>query len=446
MAIIRPLAAVRYPAAQQSQLVAPPYDVLSAADKAALLSHNPHNIVAIDLPHIPPKNAGPDAAYVQAGHTLRSWLEDGTLIRDDRPGLYPYLQTYTYGGVTYRRRGFFCAVKLEEFESGGMIHPHEQTFSGPKEDRLKLMRATHANLSPVFGLFDDPTNDVTDLLFEAVRTTPPIAQAELPGGEGTVKSELWQVLDPAVIRDVVEMMADRHIYIADGHHRYTTCLTYRAEVSRHRGVPMTSDTLVDYALFAMVAMQDPGLIIWPTHRVVAAEALENFYLEGLEEAAAPYFDVVDTKLNGDSLAKLEKQLPGFGPHAIGVYDPILDTARVLVPKQADPLAAFADDPALAGKSAEWRALDVAILQHLVFERTLKPNFVPAGREMTWAFPHEAHEVAQMCRGGQYRIGFLLQPTPLTAVRELCNANELMPQKSTFFYPKLATGMVINLLE
>ena len=447
MPAISPLMAIRYPQEQQSALVAPPYDVLSGDDKSRLLAREGHNIVAIDLPHIPPKEAGPDAAYAASAHTLQMWLESGILKREEKPALYAYQQTYSHAGTTYKRRGFFARVRLEEFGADSSIHPHEQTFSGPKEDRLKLMRATKANLSPVFGLYDDKTNDVTDLLFEAVGISRPLASAELPSqdGKSRVLSELWAITDIAVIKDVQLMMADKHVYIADGHHRYTTCLNYRREVSAQRGTALDHNDPANFCLFTLIAMQDPGLIILPTHRVVAATSLENFYLEKFCEAARKECMVMETKFRGDSLASLEHDLSegSFGPHAMGVYDPVEDAAVVIRPRVDDPLAQFATDEALAGKSESWRKLDVAILQHLVFDRIVGPSFSKPGSKMSWAFPHEAHEVTSLCRSGQYRVGFLLQPTPLSAVRDLCNANELMPQKSTFFYPKLATGMVIN---
>jgi hypothetical protein len=197
-------------------------------------------------------------------------------------------------------------------------------------------------------------------------------------------------------------------------------------------------------------MQDPGLIIMPTHRTLANADLDGFYLDKFREVAAKHLQIIETKFKGDSLGTLEHELAGFGPHAMGVYDPIEDVALVIKPLGDDPLAAFSSDPAMKGKSAAWRQLDVAILQHMVFEKIVLPAFGKKGKsntpgQMNYGFPHEAHEVTTMCRSGQYRVGFLLQPTPLTAVRDLCNANELMPQKSTFFYPKLATGMVINKL-
>ena len=445
MVLIETLSAVRYPQQHQTDLVAPPYDVLSATDKANLLSRNPHNIVAIDLPHVPPKAAGPTEAYKAAGKTLHDWIASGILRQDAQPGLYPYQQIYRHDGITYRRRGLFCRVQLEEFGPQGTIHPHEQTFSGPKEDRLLLMRATAANLSPVFGLFDDAANDVTKTLFAAIENCSPMATATLPTQDGadTVLSELWAVTDDTVITAVRQLLRHKHLYIADGHHRYSTCLTYRRELSGQAGGHLPPNHPANYALFVLIAMQDPGLIVLPTHRVVAN--LKGFSLTKFLAAAGFMLKALPIRFGKDQLADLEKKLPGYGPHAMGIYDPHAQEAMVVLPTSADPLAQFPKDPQLADKSSAWRQLDVAILQHLVFDKIVAPTFAQ-GTTLQWAFPHEAPEVAQLCDSGHFQAGFLLQPTPLAAVRELCTAGELMPQKSTFFYPKLATGMVLNLLD
>lgn len=444
MADIKPLAAIRYPQAQQTDLISPPYDVLSAADKQHLLAQNQHNVVAIDLPYVPPKNAGPIEAYQQAAKTMESWLAQGVLRRDSVPALYPYQQTYTYDGKTYHRRGLFCRVRLEEFGPQGTIHPHEQTFSGPKEDRLMLMRATDANLSPVFGLYDDAANAVTGKLFAGISNAAPAANAQLPSqdGKSSVISELWAVTDNQVISAVQALLREKHLYIADGHHRYGTCLNYRAEIAAKHGGKLPADHGANFALFVLIAMQDPGLIVMPTHRVAAN--LKRFSIEAFLEAAAGKLKRVSEDITGENIDGLEKRLPEFGEHAMGVYDPGTDRAAVVRPVDHDPLGKISDDPSLAGKSGPWRQLDVAILRHLVFDRVVTPAFVRQ-QAMQWAFPHVAHEVREMCQSGQYQAGFLLQPTPLEAVRQLCNANELMPQKSTFFYPKLATGMIINSL-
>ena len=445
MADIQPLAALRYPQGEQTALISPPYDVLSSSDKEHLLVKNPHNVVAVDLPHVPPKNAGPAEAYEQAAKTIAAWLQQGVLQRDAAPALYPYEQTYTYDGKTYHRRGLFCRVRLEEFGPQGAIHPHEQTFSGPKEDRLMLMRATDANLSPVFGLYDDAANVVTDKLFAAITGRSPVATAKLPSqdGQSQVTSELWQVTDPQVIALVQSLMRDKHLYIADGHHRYGTCLNYRAEITAKNGAALPPDHGANFALFVLIAMQDPGLIVLPTHRVAAN--LTGFSIEAFLQAAAGRLQRVSDEFAGHGMDHLEKRLPEFGLHAMGIYDPQTDRVVVVRPIEKDPLGKISDDPALAGKSQAWRQLDVAILQHLIFDRIVAPAFA-RGQAMQWAFPHVAHEVREMCQSGQYQAGFVLQPTALESVRQLCNANELMPQKSTFFYPKLATGMVINSLS
>ncbi|MGC8624616.1 MAG: DUF1015 domain-containing protein [Phycisphaerae bacterium] len=442
MADIQPLAAIRYPQTEQTTFISPPYDVLSAVDKQHLLARNPHNVAAIDLPHVPPKNAGPVEVYQQAAKTMENWITQGVLRRDDTPALYPYEQTYTYDGTTYHRRGLFCRVRLEEFGLQGAIHPHEQTFSGPKEDRLLLMRATQANLSPVFGLYDDTANTVTGKLFAAVANQAPVAQAQLPSqdGKSQVISELWSVRDPGVIASVRHELREKHLYIADGHHRYGTCLNYRAEITARHGAALPPDHPAHFALFVLIAMQDPGLIVLPTHRV--AGNLAGFTMASFLQAAAGKLQRVADEISGVDIDKLEKRLAEYGAHAIGIYDPKIDRVVVVRPVNHDPLATIGEDPALVGKSEPWRQLDVAILQHLVFDRVVAPAFA-GGRTMQWAFPHVAHEVREMCRSGQYQAGFVLQPTPLESVRQLCNANELMPQKSTFFYPKLATGLVIN---
>ncbi len=445
MADIHPLAAIRYPQSEQTPLISPPYDVLSTADKQRLLAQNPHNIVAVDLPHVPPKNAGPAEAYEHAARTLTAWLQQGVLQRDSAPALYPYQQTYTYDGKTYQRRGLFCRVRLEEFGPQGTIHPHEQTFSGPKEDRLMLMRATNANLSPVFGLYDDAANVVTGKLFAAVGGSGPVASAKLPSqdGQSQVTSELWKITDPQVIASVQSLMREKHVYIADGHHRYGTCLNYRAEIAKKQGAGLPQDHGANFALFVLIAMQDPGLIVLPTHRVAAN--LTGFSIPSFLQAAAGKLKCVSDELPGMDIDSLEKRLPEFGLHAMGIYDPKSDHVVVVRPVEEDPLGKIGNDPMLADKSGPWRQLDVAILQHLIFDRIVAPAFAQ-GKTMQWAFPHVAHEVREMCQSGQYQAGFVLQSTPLESVRQLCNANELMPQKSTFFYPKLATGMVLNSLS
>lgn len=443
MADIQPMFAIRYPVFEQTTLVSPPYDVLELKDKQAMLAGNGHNIVAIDLPHVPPKVAGPQEAYNRAAAQLQNWLDSGVLVRDDVAALYPYEQTYTHEGRVYQRRGLFCRVRLEEFGPTGTIHPHEQTFSGPKEDRLLLTRATQCNLSPVFGLYDDAHNAVTTALFAELED--PIAEASLPAmdGQSRVQSKLWRVAGHSSIKHIQKLLADKHLYIADGHHRYGTSLNYRRELTSKHG-PLPHDHPANFVMFVLVAMQDPGLIVMPTHRTVSN--LKGFHLDAFMKAAGTRLKLATAEtFAGDQLPQLEKRLASFGAHAMAVYDPAADRAIVIRPSTDDPLSEFMSASSISEHSKAWRTLDVAILQELIFDRIVKPNFAP-GVDLSWAFPHEAKDVLHLCRHAHHQAGFVLQPTPLQAVRDLCNHNELMPQKSTFFYPKLATGMLMNPLN
>ncbi len=214
MATIQPFRGIRYQTAAQnndvSTKIAPPYDVLDLADKQALLKRDPANFVGIDLPYVPAKAAGAPAGYQAAADQLGRWLADGTCVRDERPALYVYYQRYRHDGVEYTRRKFFARLRLEPFGSGS-VYPHEQTFGGPKEDRLCLTQATRCNLSPIFGLYPDPQNVVAEKLSAATKVTPTAI-----GTIDQVEGRLWRVDDDSTIRAVTQLLADKPIYIADG--------------------------------------------------------------------------------------------------------------------------------------------------------------------------------------------------------------------------------------
>ena len=416
-----------------SSLIAPPYDVLDEGKKAALLADNSHNIATIDLPHLPAKTVGPDETYEATGDQYRQWLNDHVLVQREKPALFVYQQTYTHDGNEFKRRGLLTNITLQEFGpppegSGyeGGVHPHEQTFSGPKEDRLKLMRATEAQLSPIFGLYSDP-DDKTGALLGAV------IDARLCDYFGTTKldgvlHEVWVVEDEATIEGFSKQLSGADVFIADGHHRYNTALNYRSEL---KDVPDPAN----YCMFVLIAMQDPGMIVLPTHRVLGG--LNYFSIDRFIEAAADKLNV--TPFDGD-LAALEQALPSAGPHAIGLYDSGGETLWIANTND-DPLA-----ESHASYSDAWRQLDVAIAQHLIVESICEPTFCEDGAKATWKFPHTLDEVRRDANTDGYQLGLIMQPTPLDAIRLVSEAGELMPQKSTFFYPKVATGLVINPLR
>ncbi len=428
MAQIRPFAAIRYvaPAGRDvSALIAPPYDVLDERGKGALQARHPNNIVSIDLPHLPPKTVGPDLVYQQANATLQAWLKDGVLARDRAAGLYPYVQTYDWAGRTFRRRGFFALVRLSPFGAGEVV-PHEKTYDAPIEDRLKLMRATGVQLSPIFGLFKDPANEITDALYQG------LGSASVAGTLEGVKNEMWAVDDPAVHQQVVEQMRTRAIYIADGHHRYTTALKYQQEVRQRLG-QIPDEHPANWCLFVLIGMQDPGLQILPTHRLIGG--LRGFDIEMLKSALAGVFDV--SEVAGDVGKYAAQILPQRPAHTMGFHDGRTRKTYELRLLKGDVLTNL--EPS---RSDAWRSLDVAILQRYLLDEIIGPKFA-AGGEVSRGYTANPAEVAPQVDGDKYQVALLLQSTPLSALEELGRVGEVMPQKSTYFYPKLATGMVIN---
>lgn len=447
MPAVFPFKAVQYQGGRGdlSSLIAPPYDVLGAAQKAALLGKNSSNIVGIDLPHTPAKELGPPAAYERAGDSYRSMLQSGVLTRRAEPALFAYRQGFEFLGRRFERCGMACCVEAVAFgpRQGGGILPHEETFSGPKEDRLALMRATRAQLSPIFGIIPDDAGRATRLVRSIMDTRPPCAVADM--GDG-VTHEVWTVEDPAAIRAYQDALAGQDVFIADGHHRYNTALNYLRHLEQTGPIP--ADHPARRTMMVMVGMSDPGLAIGPTHRVLGG--MRGYSIDAFIDAARGMLDVTAV---AEPLHDLERSMAAHSSqtarNVLGLYDFATGRRFVCTPSQDDPLAA-----AFSAKPRAWRLLDVAIVQHLVVERICQP-LLNGGEPVKWAFPHSVDEVAQIGRGdetgsgggtGFAQLAVIVRPTPLDAVRDISRANELMPQKSTFFYPKLATGLFINGLE
>ncbi|MFQ5463348.1 MAG: DUF1015 domain-containing protein [Phycisphaerae bacterium] len=405
---IRPFQALRYDferGGDISALIAPPYDVLNQADKDALLGKSQHNIVAIDLPHLPPKSAGPARVYAQAARTLEAWLGDGALIRERQPALYLYHQAFEHGGTTYTRRKFIARVRLAAFAEGTIL-PHEQTFGGPKEDRLALMKATRCQLSPIFGLYAD-RQDVIGQAFSATSATPPHATGTLGG----VQNRVWVVDDATVIGRVACEMAGKKVYIADGHHRYGTALMYRDWCAGQQGGSLPPDHPANYVMFVLASMDDPGCLILPYYRAlvnVTIETLLDRWQPGVGRCAA-----------GD--ADLTLHAPTDGSE-VALRFTNRDVLKTLSPNQPDA----------------WYDLDYAYLHRYLIDELLgnEAHILYAKSEA------RAKEAAATSDG----VALLVKATPMAQLRAVSEAGGLMPQKSTYFYPKLATGIAINPLS
>ncbi|MEM1107736.1 MAG: DUF1015 domain-containing protein [Planctomycetota bacterium] len=423
---LHPLHAVRYASDDGldsvsfdlSSKIAPPYDVLDEGPKAALLEKDGDNIVAVDLPVTPPKTVGPDEAYAAAGELYRRWLSDGVLTRDDRPGVVVYEQAYELEGQTVRRRGLFAGLGVEEFNQPNGIFRHEMTIAGGIGDRTKLMEATKAQLSPIFGIYPDPRKQAVAILNE-------VCESREPDYHGTTANDgvahrCWAVHDEATLATLSEFFAQTEVFIADGHHRYTTALQFSKEYPELPGAGS--------CLFVLVAAEDPGMIVLPTHRVVCG--LQEFVWSELEAV-----------LKADGRCTL-----GGDPSTarFGLYDPVSGNTIGLDTTDDVLAEAFGDKPEV------WRSLDVAVLHEWLIQRVLRPNFGGAN-DGGIGFKYTA-DVEEMMRlaaepdPAGARIGVVMRGTPLESVMAVSRADEVMPPKSTYFYPKLATGLVISPLD
>lgn len=420
---LRPFRGWRFasPQGDVGSFLAPPYDVLSAADKQALLEACPRNIVAVDLPVVPPKEAGPDEVYAAAADRLRQWMAQGVLTQDPRPALYAYEQSFPWAGRTYVRRALLAGVRATPL--GQDVIPHEHTFAGPKADRLKLTEHTRMQLSPIFGFYDDAGGEVVRTAF-AGRCCP-TARGRL----GPVTEKLWVIQEPEVIGAIQTALRKTPVFIADGHHRYTTQLGYRDRLLRDGRIGPGDEA--NFVLFALVAKDDPGLMILPTHRVMRGLS-KDFSLAKLS-AAAPEFEWRPLDVSNQGLSDPNAPLSPLGPHAMAFFGG--HQALVATLKDLDAMRRAA--PA---ESQAWRELDVAILQKLIVEKALAPWKAP---EFSIEYTPAAAVVLDACRQGKAQLGALLQSTPLTAVEAIARAGAVMPHKSTYFYPKLATGMVLK---
>ncbi|MFP4353805.1 MAG: DUF1015 domain-containing protein [Phycisphaerae bacterium] len=418
---IRPFPGWRYARRDVSDVLAPPYDILHQQDKDDLLARSERNIVAVDLPHVPPKQLGPESEYVAAAETLGAWKTDGTLAQDPE-AIYVYQQTYRWAGQSYTRRGMIAGVRATAL--GEDVIPHEHTFAGPKADRLKLTELTRTQLSSIFGFYDDPDRAVANILAGQVDRQPD-ASGMLHG----VKEELWAITDRASIDGIRQALAAKPVYIADGHHRYTTAMNYRDALAAAGSIDREHPA--NFVMFTLVAREDPGLLVLPTHRLVRG-LIEPFSMQWLAEQMGPTFTMqpIDPP---DDLADMDAILAPHGPGTMGLMSK--EGFWTLKLTDPDAMAAAAPD-----QPQPWRKLDVAVLHTLILEKILAPA---EGADFEVSYTPDGNQAAKALADGWAQVAFCLQGTPLAAVEAVADAGASMPHKSTYFYPKLATGLVLK---
>lgn len=419
MAEVLPFPALHYNLGAVGSLgavTAPPYDVIDAAGRAGLLAGSPFNVVALDLPE--PAGPGGDR-YQSAAETLEEWTLNGILSQDREPSIWALTQEFDRpDGGRQTRNAILARVRVEDY-GPGRIRPHERTQPGPKQDRLDLTRATRYNLSPIFSL---TSRDAWPQVVEATGSTP---WGETTDPENTTH-RLWRITDPEVHAAVTATLAEAELLIADGHHRYETARAYRDEIG--------GDGAHCYTLMALTGLDDPGLAVFPTHRLLTG--IENPDLhDRLERGLLDAFEVEEPEAVDPDPAGMD----GIG--CFGYLDGI--TGRRLRLRLRDP-GSLADR--MRDRSEAYRTLDAAILEQFVFHDLLgmSPEDVEAKRGLGYA--RTVAETETAIAEGSAQAAFLLRATPIAQVRAVAAAGEHMPPKSTYFHPKLLSGMVFNSLS
>ncbi len=430
MAQVLPFRGIRYNPSVVGELdavIAPPYDVISPALQEELHRRSAYNVVHMDLAREVADK------YARAADLFRTWLQAGVLTAEPVPSLYYAEEAYRGEfGEPKLRKGFFARVRIEDPDSG-VYRPHERTLAGPKADRLALTRACRANLSPIFSLYDDPEQRVLAPLEEAARGEAPLL--EVTSHEG-VPTRLWRVADPQVAAAVASAMADKSFFIADGHHRYETALNYRNE-QRAAAAGWSGAEPWNYTLMYLSNLRGEGLTVFPTHRAVFG--LGGGVLEALESGLGEHFEVRDLTAGGlEGLQAAQRQARGSA-HAFGLVSGGGADLRLLTLRDPGVMHRLLDgraDPVL-------HTLDVTILHTLLLEGLLKIDERAQEEQSNLRYVKSAAELLERVRSGEFQLGFFLNPTRVDEVKAVAERGERMPQKSTFFFPKLPTGLLLN---
>jgi len=432
MADIRGFRGFRYDLGQVgslSDVVAPPYDVVDAAFQKQLYDKSPYNAIRLELTKDEPGDTESENRYTRAANTLREWIAGNVLLQDTSRALYIYEQTFTAEGQEYTRRGIFARVRLEPFGKG-QIYAHEQTMSGPKADRLKLYQATGFNISPIFGLYPDRDGEVARVIEPFTLKNPPIVAKDHLG----VINRLWTITDSHTISTLIGLMGPKPVYIADGHHRYETGVKYLEE-KKAAGEVADDEAAPNFTLMMLVGMADPGLIILPTHRLISG--LDSVPSDVLEKVLADHFDIVERTGTDAKAAWDHIQMDG-SQSAIG-FGTVSD-GKWFVAKLRDTKVMAEVAPE---QSEEWRGLGVSILHKLVIDRLIQEKL---GGAPLCRYVHLLNEVTDAVAAKACQIAVLVPPATMDHVEQIAGHLEKMPAKSTYFYPKLLTGMVFNSLK
>jgi uncharacterized protein (DUF1015 family) len=443
MALVYPFRAHRYnpDVAPFGDVLTQPYDKITPAMQEKYYSADPHNLIVIEKGRKFPNDSEKNSVYTRAAHALKEWIENRAVVQDAATAFYAYTQEFTIPGTTARRtrRGFIGAGKLEEY-GAGVIFRHEQTLSGPKTDRLELLRHTHTHTGQLFLLYSDPQLRVDAILVQVESLQTPVT---LMTDEYGVIHRLWLITDPRHISAIQQAMTDQKLVIADGHHRYETSLNYRNEC-RARDGKVNPNAPYESSMMTFVNTRSEGLIVLPTHRVVGN--LRNFSWTALRSYLEPYFDFEVFPLANDAQRHAAQQrflnrlVARSADRAIGIYPTADSTSRAYYLLTLHPNADLAK--LLPAASPLQRQLDVVLLHQGILEAGLGITPLAVASEANLSYEREAFTAIEGVDRGSAQVAFLLNPVDVELVMRVATAGEVMPQKSTDFFPKLLSGITM----
>lgn len=427
MAIVRPFNGMRFTdkAGNIGDLCCPPYDIISEEQRKKFIKKNTNNVIRLELP------GNKSTSYKKAKETLDSWLDEGILKIEEKPCLYIYEEKFKVEDKEYSFKGIIGKVFLYEFERG-IVLPHENTLSKAKEDRFKLMQETACNFSQVYSLYQDEKGLIARSI---AKLTAREADQRFTDSEGVTHS-LWVCPKNSDTDKISANMAGKKLYIADGHHRYETAIRYRNQLIEDGVIEADGKNEADYIMMMLVEMSDPGLVVFPTHRII--HSLKKYSTTKLLNACAEYFDVSGTKSLDTAKEKL-KEAYNNGEKAFCLYDGKkysilklnnLDAMKNVLPNASDAL----------------RGLDVSVLHKLVLENILGIDEENMANGENLTYTRDENEAICVVDNGEANCCFILNPTRVDEIGDVAAAGEKMPQKSTYFYPKLKTGLVMNKLD
>jgi uncharacterized protein (DUF1015 family) len=424
LAEVSPFLGVRYNqeiVKDMAAVICPPYDVISLEEQKAYYEKSDYNVIRLEHGMVLPKDTKTNNKHTRACATFNQWLKDQVLLTDHVPSFYIHEHCFTYQNMRKKRLGLTACVRLEPWKKK-TIFPHENTVPGIKSDRLELMRACSVNFSPLLGLYEDLGQKVTKLLTLQAGRKPAIALTD--GGE---THKLWVANEPEFVQRVSHFLASKPIYIADGHHRYETALAYRDERRQEAG-HFRGNEAFNFVMITLVSFSDPGLVVLPVHRLI--RNLSTRSLDKFRSILETHFELVSVPLDNNNFP----ETAGSITRVLG-----LKPDQTVALKLRQPLSLKEIMP--EGHSEAYKRLDISILQHLVIDRlkTLDKN-------CSLAYTPNAGEARRLVENGEYQLAFLLNPIPVATIKSIADSNDKMPGKSTYFYPKLPTGLVINRLE